>query len=59
MSVGLHTANLANTILDHLRGGSAWTQPSGLYVKLHVGDPGSTGASNASAVTTRAQATFA
>ncbi|MBF6411019.1 phage tail fiber protein [Nocardia farcinica] len=59
MSVGLHTANLANKILDHLRGGSAWTQPSGLYVKLHVGDPGSTGASNASAVTTRAQATFA
>lgn len=58
MTVGLHTANLANKILDHLRGGTAWSQPAGLYVKLHVGDPGSAGTSNASAVTTRAQATF-
>lgn len=59
MTVGLHTANLANKILDHLRGGTAWTQPSGLYVKLHTADPGSAGTSNASAVTTRSQATFA
>lgn len=58
MTVGLSTANLANKILDHLRGGTAWTQPSGLHVKLHTGDPGATGASNASAVTTRSQATF-
>lgn len=57
--VGLSTSNLANKILDHLRGGTAWTQPSGLYVKLHIGDPGSAGTSNASAVTTRSQATFA
>jgi hypothetical protein len=59
MTVGINTANLANKILDHLRGGTAWTQPSGLYVKLHIGDPGSAGTANASAVTTRAQATFA
>lgn len=61
MTVGLSTANLANKILDHLRGGTAWTQPSGLYVKLHTsaGDPGAAGTSNASAVTTRSQATFA
>ncbi|MGV9540944.1 phage tail fiber protein [Nocardia beijingensis] len=59
MTVGLHTTNLANKILDHLRGGTAWTQPSGLHVKLHTGDPGSAGTSNASAVTTRSQATFA
>lgn len=59
MTVGLATTTLANRILDHLRGGTAWTQPSGLYVKLHIGDPGSAGTSNASAVTTRSQATFA
>lgn len=58
MAVGLNTANLANKILDHLRGGTTWTQPSGLYVKLHIGDPGASAASNASAVTTRSQATF-
>jgi hypothetical protein len=59
MTAGISTANLANKILDHLRGGTAWTQPAGLYVKLHIGDPGSAGASNAAAVTTRSQATFA
>lgn len=61
MTYGLATTLLANKILDHLRGGTAWTQPSGLYVKLHTsaGDPGAAGTSNASAVTTRSQATFA
>lgn len=58
MTVGLHTANLANKMLDHLRGGTAWTQPAGLYVKVHTADPGSAGTANASAVTTRSQATF-
>ncbi|WP_029899510.1 phage tail fiber protein [Nocardia brasiliensis] len=58
MTVGIHTANLANKILDHLRGGTAWTQPSGIYAKLHIGDPGSAGTSNPSALTTRSQATF-
>lgn len=58
MSTGFHTANLANKILDHLRGGTAWTQPGGIYIKLHIGDPGSAGTSNASVVTTRSQATF-
>jgi len=59
MAAGWHTANLANKVLDHLRGGTAWTQPSGLYVKLHTGDPGASAASNVSAVTTRSQASFA
>lgn len=59
MTVGLATSTLANKILDHLRGGTAWTQPSGLYVKVHTGDPGSAATANASAVTTRSQATFA
>lgn len=58
MVVGLNTSNLANKVLDHLRGGTAWTQPSALYVKVHLGDPGSAGTANASAVTTRSQATF-
>lgn len=59
MTVGLGTTTLANRILDHLRGGTAWTQPSGLYVKLHLGDPGAAGTSNPSVVTTRSAVTFA
>lgn len=59
MSVGIHAANLANKILDHLRGSTAWTQPGGLYVKLHIGDPGSAGTANPSTVTTRSAATYA
>lgn len=58
MTVGLGTTTLANKILDHLRGGTAWTQPTSLWVKLHTGDP-SVGTANASAVTTRSQVTFA
>lgn len=58
MSVGLHTTNLANKILDHLRGGTAWAQPGGTYVKLHIGDPGSAATANPSTVTTRVAATF-
>jgi hypothetical protein len=59
MTVGLHTANLANKILDHFRGGTAWTQPSGIYAQLHTGDPGSAGTANQSAVTTRIRVNFA
>lgn len=58
MTVGMHTANLVNPILNHLRGGTAWTQPGGIYLKLHTGDPGSAGTANASAVTTRQAATY-
>lgn len=58
MTVGLSTAGLANRILDHLRGGSAWSQPAGLYVALHTGDPGSDGTANAAATSSRSQATF-
>ena len=59
MTAGVHAVNLADKILNHLRGGTAWTQPSGLYVKLHTADPGSAGSTAAGAVTTRSQATFA
>lgn len=58
MTTGLSGTNLANSILDHLRGGTAWTQPADIYIKLHTGDPGSAGTANASTVTTRSAATF-
>jgi hypothetical protein len=52
VTVGLSTANLANKWLDML-GGTAFSAPANTYVKLHTGDPGSAGTSNASAETTR------
>jgi len=52
MTVGLSATGLANKWLDML-GGTAFSAPSNTYVKLHTGDPGSAGASNASANTTR------
>lgn len=58
MAVGLSTTNLANNWLNMLRG-TAFTAPTGLYVKLHTGDPGAAGTANASAVTTRSQLTLA
>lgn len=59
MTVGLSTSNLANKILDHLSGTASWSQPAGLYVKLHLGDPGQSGTSNPSSVVDRSQVTFA
>ena len=59
MTVGISASNLANRILDHLRGGTAWGQPSGLWVALHTGDPGVSGAANAApTVAARSAATF-
>lgn len=52
MTVGLHGANLANPWLDMLSN-SAFSAKANTYVKLHTGDPGSAGTSNASANTTR------
>lgn len=57
MTVGISVTNVANPVLDWLRG----TTPSaiaGLHVKLHTGDPGASGTANASAVTARMQATM-
>ena len=47
-----------NKIADHLLGTTAWTAPTNVYVKLHTGDPGEDGTANASANTTRVEATF-
>lgn len=58
MAVGLSTTNLANNWLNMLRG-TAFTAPTGLYVRLHVGDPGSAGTANGAAVSTRSQLTLA
>jgi len=48
VTVGLSAANLANKWLDMLAG-TAFTAPTTFAVKLHIGDPGSAGASNAGA----------
>lgn len=57
MTVGLASAT-ANSILNALCRNTAWTQPAAIYVKLHIGDPGASAASNAAGNTTRQQATF-
>lgn len=56
MTVGLHTVNTANAILNGLRGTPF--SISATWIELHTGDPGAAGTSNPSAVTTRQQATF-
>lgn len=58
MAVGLATTTLANKWLDILRN-VAFTPPTGLFVKLHTGDPGAAGTANSSAVTTRSTLTLA
>lgn len=57
MAVGLSAANLANKWLDMV-GGTAFTAPTNVYVKLHTADPGSAGATAASANTTRVVVTW-
>lgn len=52
MTAGLHAVNLANKWLDMLAS-TAFSAPANTYIKLHTGDPGSAGTSNASAETTR------
>lgn len=50
MTVGVSTTNVANKWLDAIRAsGSTFTVVANTYVKLHTGDPGSAGASNAAA----------
>lgn len=51
MTAGLSAAR-ANSILSVLRN-TAYSAIATPFVKLHVGDPGAAGATNASAVTTR------
>jgi hypothetical protein len=47
-----------NKMLNAWAGRAAYAANPAVYVKLHTGDPGSAGANNAAANTTRQQATF-
>ena len=47
-----------NKMLDALAGRSSYTASAAVYVKLHLGDPGAAGTSNAAAETTRQAVTF-
>lgn len=49
---------LEDELLDHIRG-AAFTVPAGLYVKLHLGDPGEAGTTNPAVEATRKAVTFA
>jgi hypothetical protein len=57
MPVGLNTTNVANALLNNLRGGTF--SNASTWVQLHTGDPGAAGTNAVSAVTTRQSATFA
>jgi hypothetical protein len=57
MAVGLAAAT-ANAWLDALCRSVAYSDPAEFWVKLHTGDPGAAGTSNAAGETTRKQATF-
>lgn len=58
MATGIASGQ-ANAILDALARGSDYPGNAAVWVKLHTGDPGSAGTSNAAGNTTRQQATFA
>jgi hypothetical protein len=58
MAVGLSAVNFADKVLNHMLRATASTAPAGCFAKLHVGDPGSSGAGNVSSVTTRPAVTF-
>lgn len=52
MAVGLAAAT-ANSLLDALFNQTNYTAPTAIWIKLHVGDPGASGTSNAATETTR------
>lgn len=58
MTVGL-ASGVANSLLDAICNATNYTAPTGFYVKLHTGDPGASGASNAATETTRQSASMA
>ena len=57
MTTGL-ASGIANSVLNALCRAVAWTEPAAFYVKLHTGDPGSAGTSNAASEATRQAVTF-
>jgi hypothetical protein len=56
--VGTIAEGERNKMLDAWAGRTTYTANAAVYVKLHLGDPGAAGTSNAAANTTRQQATF-
>lgn len=58
MTTGIASGQ-ANAILDALCRSVAYSDPAAFCVKLHLGDPGSAGTSNAAVETTRQTATMA
>jgi len=61
VTAGLSTVNLANAWLNTLRGGGngvTFTAPSTIYAQLHTADPGASGTTAVSAVTTRQAVTL-
>lgn len=57
MATGL-SSTVANGFLNALCRATNYTAPTAFWIKLHVGDPGSAGTSNAATETTRKQVTF-
>lgn len=57
MATGLASGQ-ANAILDALCRSVAYSDPASFNVKLHLGDPGAAGTSNAALNTTRKAVTF-
>lgn len=57
MAVGLASA-IAAVLLDALLNADAYTGPANIWIKHHIGDPGSAGTSNAATETTRKEVTF-
>lgn len=58
MATGLK-ASVANSLLDALGNATNYTAPTANWMKLHVGDPGASAASNAATETTRKSVSFA
>lgn len=58
MTTGL-ASGVANSLLSAICKATNYTAPTAFYVKLHTGDPGSAGTSNAAGNTTRQATTFA
>lgn len=57
MTTGLSSAT-AQGILNEMCNAGSWTIPTSFWVKLHLGDPGAAGSSNAASNTTRQSASF-
>ena len=56
MAVGLAAAT-ANSLLDALFNQTNYTAPTAIWIKLHTGDPGAAGTSNAAGETARKDVT--